>query len=114
MASDLLQGYLSLSKDINKATAKDGPETAEGAIGALTPELELGMDDEELLTLAKDWKAQWEPYAKELAKSQDDNEKYWLILRYLRPLPGCRSTREMKTDKLRNPDFWVLRFLSRF
>lgn len=82
MSDSLIQGYLSLSKDINKANPNGGIENTEGAIGELTPELELSMDDEELLDLAKDWKSAWQPFATELAKSQNDNETYWLGTQY--------------------------------
>lgn len=82
MSDSLIQGYLSLSQDINKTKTGYQDEQSEGAIGELTPELELSMDDEELLELARDWKSQWQPYATELAKSQDDNETYWLGKQY--------------------------------
>jgi len=55
----LIQGYLSLSQDINKAKVGYQAEQSEGAISELTPELELSMDDDELLELARDWKGQW-------------------------------------------------------
>lgn len=82
MADSLIDGYLSLAKDINKAAPGYASETTEGAIGALTPELELSMSDDDLLNLSKDWKSAWEPYQKELAKSQNDNETYWLGRQY--------------------------------
>lgn len=78
----LIAGYLSLSKDVNKAHQGFQDETTEGAIGELTPELKLSMDDDELIELSKEWKSAWSPYEKELAKSQDDNEKYWLGRQY--------------------------------
>ena len=82
MSDSLIQGYLSLSQDINKTKNGVVLETAEGAIGELTPELELSMDDDELLSLAKDWKSAWQPFATELEKSQNDNETYWLGRQY--------------------------------
>lgn len=83
MPSDsLINGYLSLSQDVNKTKNGVPLETSEGVIGELTPELELSMSDEELLNLAKEWKSQWSPYEKELAKSQNDNETYWLGTQY--------------------------------
>lgn len=83
MANDsLIQGYLSLSRDINKAKTGYADETAEGVIGELTPELELSMDDDELIELSKEWKSAWSPFEIELAKSQNDNEKYWLGSQY--------------------------------
>ena len=82
MSDSLIQGYLSLSQDINKTKTGNISETSEGAIGELTPELELGMDDDELLSLSKEWKSAWQPFATELAKSQNDNETYWLGRQY--------------------------------
>ena len=41
--NSLIQGYLSLSQDVNKTKNGIDVETAEGAIGELTPELELSM-----------------------------------------------------------------------
>ena len=78
----LLQGYLSLSKNINKAREGYSNETAEGAIGELIPELKLSMSDDELITLKKDWESAWSPYQKQLASSQNDNETYWLGKQY--------------------------------
>ena len=78
----LIQGYLSLSRDINKAKTGNTVETAEGVVGEMTPELQLSMSDEELIDLSKEWKSAWEPYQKELAKSQNDNENYWLGKQY--------------------------------
>jgi hypothetical protein len=83
MANDsLISGYLSLSRDVNKTKTGYQDEQSEGAIGELTPELELSMDDDELLELAKEWKSAWQPYQTELAKSQNDNETYWLGTQY--------------------------------
>lgn len=82
MSDSLINGYLSLSQDINKTKTGDSLETSEGAIGELTPELELKMNDDELLSLSKEWKSAWQPFATELAKSQNDNETYWLGKQY--------------------------------
>lgn len=82
MADNLIQGYLSLSQDINKTKNGAPLETSEGVIGSLTPELELSLSDEELIDLSKEWKSQWAPFEKELAKSQNDNETYWLGRQY--------------------------------
>ncbi len=82
MSDSLIQGYLSLSQDVNKTKPGLGVENAEGAIGQLTPELELSMNDDELLDLAREWKNAWQPFATELAKSQNDNETYWLGKQY--------------------------------
>ncbi len=78
----LLQGYLSLSRDINKANETYTAEHQEGAISELTDELKLSMDDEELIELKKEWEKAWEPYSKVLAVSQNDNEQYWLGKQY--------------------------------
>ncbi len=78
----LLAGYLGLSQDINKANSTNTAENAEGAISDLTDELKLSMSDEELIELKQDWETTWEPYAKALAVSQNDNENYWLGKQY--------------------------------
>lgn len=78
----LLQGYLSLSRDINKANENNTVEHQEGAISELTDELKLSMSDEELIELKKDWEKAWEPFAKSLAVPQNDNEQYWLGKQY--------------------------------
>lgn len=69
----LLDGFLSLGKDINK-TRPD--EDKEGA-NELLPELELSMSDEELLKLTKLWNNKWEKYNSKIKKRQDRNTKYW-------------------------------------
>lgn len=78
----LLQGYLSLSRDVNKANDNNTEERQEGVISDLTEELRLDMSDDELIDLKNDWEKAWEPYAKTLAVSQNDNENYWLGKQY--------------------------------
>lgn len=78
MADPLIQGYLSLSKDINKVDESYQSEHQEGVISELTEELELSMSDEELIDLKKDWMTAWQPFEKTLASVQTDNENYWL------------------------------------
>lgn len=73
MADVLTKGFYSLSDPTNKVR-----EDGEGANSGLVPELSLEMSDEELLVLSKDWLKEWDPYAKEIRKKQDDNENYWL------------------------------------
>lgn len=68
----LIEGYNSLSADVNKVKGEDTQDYP------LVPELELEMTDEELLELSKDWLKTWGPYAKEIEKKQKDNEDYWL------------------------------------
>ena len=72
----LLSGFFGLQKDINKVRDEDANK--EGIVSDLTPELELSMDDEELVDLAKQWKKNWEPYQSQISKLQTDNENYWL------------------------------------
>lgn len=78
----LISGFLSLSKNINKANESYEAEHQEGVISELTDELELSMDDEELIELKKDWEKAWAPFEKALAVSQNDNETYWLGKQY--------------------------------
>lgn len=78
----LLQGYLSLSRDINKANENYQDERQEGVISDLTEELQLKLSDEELIDLKNDWEKTWEPYQRTLTASQNDNETYWLGKQY--------------------------------
>jgi hypothetical protein len=82
MSDQLINGYLSLSRDINKTKTGYQEEQSEGAISELTPELELDMSDDELIDLSEEWKNAWQPFQTELAKSQNDNESYWLGNQY--------------------------------
>jgi len=71
----LLKGYFGLGADTNKVKNTD---TEQGAVSDLLPELTLEMKDEELIKLARQWQKTWDPYQKEIEKSQTDNENYWL------------------------------------
>jgi len=82
MADTLIDGFTSLGRDTNKAQVGYSPEQSEGVTDILVPELELDMKDDELIELSKEWKNAWQPYQTELAKSQDDNETYWLGKQY--------------------------------
>lgn len=74
MAFDLLKGYFSLADDVNKLKTSE----TDAVSSELLPELTLDMSDDELIALKRDWIKLWEPYAKEIAKKQEDNENYWL------------------------------------
>ena len=73
LADPLTDGYSSLSRNINKV---DG--SSEIPDYELLPELKLTMDDDELISLKKQWMKLWEPYSKEIEAKQLDNERYWL------------------------------------
>lgn len=79
MADPLLQGYYSLSKDVNKVGSES--DTA-SVVSELLPELDLSMTDDELVALKRDWIKQWEPYSREIEKQQKENEEYWLGAQY--------------------------------
>lgn len=68
----LTSGYESLSDTVNKVG-----EVEDVSINLL-PELTLSMDDDELLSLSKEWQKLWKPYADKIQAIQDENEKYWL------------------------------------
>ena len=76
----LLEGFISLAKNINKARGEFAEETKEGVISEPLEELSLTKKDEELAELAKVWKNRWEvsEARKELERKQKENEKYWL------------------------------------
>lgn len=82
MTDPLLEGYLSLSTNVNKAALGYLPETEEGVVGDLIDELKLSMTDDELLDLKDQWEKDWAPYEKALAISQMENENYWIGKQY--------------------------------
>lgn len=77
----ILDGFYSLSKNINK-TKLDPPDTTEGVVSGLLPELTLEMDDSQLVALKNDWEKQWTEYSEKIKRRQDENEKYWLGKHY--------------------------------
>jgi len=74
--SVLSAGFDTLGNPTNKVRGADSEETYEGAIDAV-PELTLEMDDEELVSLKKQWLASWDSGSKDLSEKQKKNEKYW-------------------------------------
>lgn len=75
----LLEGFLSLFRDVNKAKPEE-LETREGVVSDLRDELALDRSDQELSELAKKWEQKWNESAikKEVERKRDENEKYWL------------------------------------
>jgi len=69
----LLDGFLSLGKDINKLRTDDNKEGA----NELLPELKLSMKDDDLIDLAKQWNNKYEKYNSRIKKRQEKNTKYW-------------------------------------
>lgn len=86
--SDLLTGYYSLDRDVNKVKETNAQE---GPISMLLPELTLSMDDKELIALKNDWIKNWEPYSKEILRKQGDNEDYWLGSHFSPNQQGVRA-----------------------
>lgn len=74
----ILDGFFSLSKNINRTSEIETNETMEGVVSTLAPELELDISDDELIKLKNQWEADWIPYSKVLRVVQDRNENYWL------------------------------------
>lgn len=72
----LLDGFFSLGARDNKVDPSSNNE--DGAVSDLLPELTLEMEDDELIALKKSWEQRWEPYEKEVAAIQTENENYWL------------------------------------
>jgi len=73
--SSLIDGFLGLSKDVNKVREAD---SADSVASHEVPELTLEMDDKELIDLKRSWLKEWDPYEGEIKAKQDQNEKYWL------------------------------------
>jgi hypothetical protein len=71
----LLDGFFSLSKDVNKV---GDSESTESTISELVPELTLDMKDEELINLKRNWLKAWEPYKGQIDASLKENEQYWM------------------------------------
>lgn len=78
--SNLLEGFFSLGRDINKAKGKS-PEEQEGIVSDLLPELELKMEDKELIELKELWEKNWNDSKLKgvLLKKWKENENYWLF-----------------------------------
>jgi len=77
----LLDGFLSLARNINKA---EGDEKEEGIVSELSDELTLKKSDKELKELAEQWEQKWEKsgFRQELERKQKENEKYYLSEHY--------------------------------
>ena len=73
----LLDGFYSLGAKINKVFDSNNEELTQGVVSPLLPELELDLSDDELIALQKKWIARYEPYQKEIAAKQEENENYW-------------------------------------
>ncbi len=95
---ELLNGFYSLSDDVNKTRDGKVQEQEQGAVSEPLEELRLDMDDEELLALKKKWESAWEPYEKDILQLQSENEKYWVGQQH----PGLqyRPTERPLTDNL--------------
>ena len=78
----LANGFFSLFRNINKVQDGSAPDTGEGAITPLLPELELDMSDEDLLSMTRKWEQEWMSGSGTLQKDQKDAENYWLGIQY--------------------------------
>lgn len=74
----LLDAFYSLSKNINKSKEEQN-KPAEGVSSALTDELTLEMEDEQLIQTKNEWIKKWENNAKvsDLTENQKVIENYW-------------------------------------
>lgn len=75
-----LDGFLSLSKPVNRTGGEAQEETKEGVVGEHVSELALSMDDSELIELKRKWEQKWDSskVKKDVEAKQKENEKYWL------------------------------------
>ncbi len=75
-----IQGYASLSSDINKAKRDGTEEKTEGVVSTKLAELTLETSNEDLIKLANEWEKIWKdsPKKVEWEKQIEENEKYWL------------------------------------
>ncbi len=67
-----LKPFFSIFAPDNKSEHNQDDEMPE-----LSPELQLSMTDEQLLVLAKQWKAKWDTYWPKIKEQIDKNERYW-------------------------------------
>ena len=76
----ILDGFMSLARNINKVKGDATDETAEGVVSEPVSELSLDVEDKELIRLKNLWEAKWSQSEarKELERKQKENEKYWL------------------------------------
>ena len=97
---DLLNGLLSIFQGSPNKADENADDKAEGIVSSLTPELTLDEKDEDLLKMAKGWKASFDTYQKKgIDKVQEENENYWLGMhyekvRYDTRTPGNRPVQE--------------------
>jgi len=75
-----LQGFYSLGGDNINKLQEDAENLEEGIVGDPEDELDLKIDDDELLKLAKQWTENFEKYAGDidLTSRQTTLENYWL------------------------------------
>lgn len=83
-------GMASLGADINKVDGKSSnPETKEGVVGQVLPELTLDMENSEIVSLTKSWEKAWKESDKKTSweKQCEENERYWKGKQYYGPKP---------------------------
>jgi len=81
MANTLTDGFFSLFRDVNKVDQAPASQS-EGAVGTLTNELTLEMEDSELLDLSSRWEQSYQNYKSTMEKNWKTNEDYWLGKQY--------------------------------
>ena len=77
----LLDGFFSLGAKVNKIDM-DATHEEEGAVTDLTPEMELGMADKDLINLSTEWERAWESKKGEWLEKCNVNKNYWLGQHY--------------------------------
>lgn len=81
---------VTLGADINKVDGKSlSPESKEGVVGQVLPELTLEMENEKIVDLTKKWEKAWKESDKKQAweKQCEENERYWKGKQYYGPKP---------------------------
>ena len=80
MAKGLLEGFLSLGRNVNK-TKGEVPEQEQGIVSDLLPELKLNMTDKKLIKLKEKWEGRWNKskLKGDLVEIWEENENYWLF-----------------------------------
>jgi hypothetical protein len=97
---DRIAGVRALFAPTNKGPQKESGENRQGPVSDLLPELELDMDDEALLKLAKDYTSAWDGSRKELEWKQQMIESYWLGVQGTTQDLSDTTTRKPTADNL--------------
>lgn len=75
----ILDGFYGLQSKVNKLVGNDKSDTEQGIVSSVTPELELSMKEEDIISLTSSWEREWNDSTVkgEWLKKCKENEEYW-------------------------------------